>query len=113
MKDTKKYVESRQLHRDGYSHKNKVELEGNGKAQSISLTSEKKQNDENAYNGMLLERILGRGNMNMAYKRVKKNKGSHGIDKLTIDELLEYLKEHGADLKQSILEGNYVPKPVR
>ena len=113
MKGTKKYVESRQLHKEGYSHENRVELDDNEKVQSISLTSEKKQNNENACNSRLLEKILDRDNMNMAFKRVKKNKGSHGIDKLTIDELLEYLKEHGAHLRQSILEGTYVPKPVR
>lgn len=113
MKDTKKYVESRQLHKEGYSQENRVELDDNGEAQSISLTSEKKQNNENAYNSKLLEKILDRDNMNMAFKRVKKNKGSHGIDKLTIDELLEYLREHGAHLRQSILEETYVPKPVR
>jgi group II intron reverse transcriptase/maturase len=90
-----------------------VELEGNEKVQSISLTSDRKQNDENAYDSMLLEKILDKENMNKAFKRVKKNKGSHGIDKLTIDELLEYLREHGENLRQSILEGNYIPKPVR
>ncbi|MDD2491211.1 MAG: group II intron reverse transcriptase/maturase, partial [Bacteroidales bacterium] len=75
--------------------------------------SEKKQNDRNVYTGNLLEKILDRDNMNEAFKRVKKNKGSHGIDKLTIDELLMYLKENGAKLKQSILEGEYAPLPVR
>lgn len=113
MKDTKEYVESRQLHKEDYSQESRVELECNEKVQSISLTSDRKQNDEKAYDSRLLEKILDRENMNKAFKRVKKNKGSHGIDKLTIDELLEYLQEHGEDLRQSILEGNYVPKPVR
>lgn len=113
LKDTKNYDESRQLHKEGYSQEARVELEDNEKAPSDSLTSKKKQDDRNAYDSMLLEKILDKDNMNIAFKRVKKNKGSHGIDRLTIDELLEYLKEHGAELKESILEGIYSPKAVR
>lgn len=113
MKDTKNYDESRQLHNEGYSQEDKVELEDNEKVLSNSLTSDRKQDDRNAYDGILLEKILDEDNMNQAFKRVKKNKGSHGIDRLTIDELLEYLKDHGAKLRKDILEGNYFPKAVR
>src|SRR5659263_718231 len=102
LKETEKYVKSRQLHKEDYSLESKVELDGKEKVHSISLTSDRKQNDEKAYTSALLERILDKDNMNEAFKRVKKNKGSHGIDKLTVDELLTYLQEHGADLKQSI-----------
>ncbi|WP_330407982.1 hypothetical protein [Vallitalea guaymasensis] len=112
MKETEKYVKSRQLHKEDYSLESKVELDGKEKVHSISLTSDRKQNDENVYTSAL-ERILDKDNMNEAFKRVKKNKGSHGIDKLTVDELLTYLQEHGADLKESILEGKYIPQPVR
>ena len=113
MKETKKYVESRQLHIEGYSHESKVELEDNGKAPSISLTSDRRQNGRNVYTGNLLEKILHRDNMNKAFKRVVKNKGSHGIDRLTTDELLSYLKENGANLRQMLLDGTYDPLPVR
>jgi len=61
----------------------------------------------------LLEKILDRENMNNAFKRVKSNKGAHGIDKMRVDELLQYLKDNGAQLKQSILDGKYRPNPVR
>lgn len=114
MKDTKKHVESRQLHSlEGCSLENKVELEGKEKAQSVSLTSDRKQNDRNMYDNFLMEKILDKDNMNEAFKKVKKNKGSHGIDGLTIDELQAYLKEHGEHLRKAILEGNYTPNPVR
>jgi len=108
-----KYVESRQLHKEGFSQESRVELEGNEKVLSILMTSERKQNGESVYENKLLEKILDRNNMNEAFKRVKKNKGSHGIDKLTIDELPSYLKEHGAELRQLILNGSYTPMPVR
>jgi len=112
MKVTKKCVESRQLHIEGYSQESRVELDGNVKVQSISLTSENEQDDVSVYEG-LLEKILDRDNMNLAFKRVKKNKGSHGVDGLTIEELLPYLKEHGNSLRQSLKLGKYKPKPVR
>ena len=113
LKEPKKYVESRQLHIEDYSQESRVELDDNGKVHSISLTSDKKQNNRSVYTGDLLEKILHRDNMNEAFRRVKKNKGSHGIDGITTDELLSYLKENGANLRQSLLEGTYTPLPVR
>jgi retron-type reverse transcriptase len=61
----------------------------------------------------LLERILDRGNMNAAYKRVKSNKGAGGVDKMQVADLLPYLAEHGETIKQAIMEGKYKPNPVR
>ena len=90
-----------------------MELEDNGKVPSISLTSYKKQNGKDVYASNLLEKILYKDNMNEAFKKVVKNKGSHGIDGLTTDELLVYLKENGSNLKQSLLDGIYDPLPVR
>jgi group II intron reverse transcriptase/maturase len=75
--------------------------------------SEEGRDDGNEYASKLLEDILHRDNLNLAYKRVKDNKGSHGIDGMTVNELLQFLKENGAQLRQSILEGTYTPQPVR
>ena len=113
MKGTKKYVESRQLHKEGYSQEGRLEIESNEKVQSISLTPNKTQDGRIAYESMILESILDRRNLNEAFKRVKRNKGSHGIDNMTVDELQQYLSEHGAELRESIFSGTYVPKPVR
>jgi len=113
LKNTKKCDNSRQLHIEGYLQKDRVELEEYVGAPSISLTLEKKQNTENKYANGLLERIIDRNNLNQAFKKVKSNKGSHGIDGMKVDELLQYLKENGDSLRQSILEGSYKPNPVR
>lgn len=113
MKDTRKCVESRQLHIEDYLYENRVELEGNTGVRSISSMSEKEENGGNEYASNLLERILETDNMNLAYKRVKANKGSHGVDGMTVDELLQFLKQNGDQIKQSILEGTYRPKPVK
>ena len=61
----------------------------------------------------LLEFILSPSNLNTAYKRVKSNKGSGGIDRMSVDMLLAYLKEHGHSIVRSIYDGTYKPNPVR
>lgn len=113
MKDTKKYDKSRQLHKEGFLQENRVELKGNVEVHSISSMSEEGRDDVNKYSNDLLEQILSKDNMNKAYKRVKANKGSHGIDGMTVDELLQYLKEHGQELRQSLLKSRYKPLAVR
>jgi RNA-directed DNA polymerase len=113
LKDTVKCVESRQLHKEDCLQEIRVELRGNVGVQSISSTSEKGRNDVSEYANRLLERILEPSNMNFAYKRVKANKGSHGVDGMTVDELLQFLKQNGKQLIQSLMEGNYKPQPVR
>lgn len=113
MKDSRKCVESRQLHREGYRQEVRVELGNTAEARSISVASEEGRNGGKEYARGLLERILDEDNMNRAYKRVKKNKGSHGVDGMTVDELLQYLRQNGDQIKQSILEGTYCPAPVR
>lgn len=113
MKDTRRCVENRQLHKEGYLQENRVELEGNAGVLSISSMSEKEANDGKEYAMGLLEKILAPDNMNRAFKKVRSNKGSHGIDGMTVDELLPYLKEKGDRIKQAIMEGTYSPKPVR
>jgi len=113
MKETMKCNESRQLQNEGRLPIDRVELEGYVGAQNISMTSENRQNDQSKYQDRLLEKIIHKDNLNNAYKRVKKNNGSHGIDKMGVDELLTYLKENGDQLKQSILEESYKPVPVR
>lgn len=113
MKDTKKCSESRQLHNGGYLHKDRVELESSTGAHSISSMSESKENDDNEYASKVLEKILEPGNLNLAYKRIKANKGSHGVDGMAVGELLSYLKQNGELIRQSLLEETYCPSPVR
>ena len=60
----------------------------------------------------LLEAILDRDNLNRAYKRVKRNRGAAGIDGMTVEEALPWLKERRGELLQSIRDGSYVPSPV-
>ena len=59
--------------------------------------------------GGLLEYILSPSNLNLAYKRVKNNKGSGGIDRMEVDDLLPYLLCHKDKLIASIYDGKYHP----
>ena len=61
----------------------------------------------------LLDTILRSDNLNAAYKRVKANRGSGGIDGMQVDELLPYLRDHRDELVRQLREGKYKPNPVR
>ncbi len=51
--------------------------------------------------------------MNLAYKRVKANRGIGGIDGIDVDELLTFLRENREHIIQQIKNGKYCPNPVR
>ena len=61
----------------------------------------------------LMEHVVERENMILAYKQVVRNKGSAGIDKVSVDQLKPYLAEHWAEIKESLLKGEYKPQAVR
>ena len=94
----------------GCSQRNSAEHEGYAKA-SRSFNRIWKERD--SAQPKLLEAILYKDNLNRAYKRVKANKGAAGVDGMTIEEALPYLKEHQQELINRILRGKYTPSPVR
>ena len=67
---------------------------------------------EEKYMG-LLEEITAEENMALARQRVKRNKGSAGIDGMSVQELDKYFMENGTAIRQSVMEGKYRPRPVR
>jgi group II intron reverse transcriptase/maturase len=90
-----------------------VELRGKAGVLSISAASIRGRNDIPEVEEDMLERILSKDNLNLAYKKVKSNKGSPGIDGMRVEELLPFLRQQGIILRQSILAGDYKPQPVR
>jgi RNA-directed DNA polymerase len=76
------------------------------------ITENNITNADQPING-LLEQILSPANMNQAFKKVRSNKGSGGIDKMEVGSLKDYLVTHKEELIQSILDGLYRPNPVR
>ena len=60
-----------------------------------------------------MEEVCERENCLQAYKRVKSNKGSPGIDGMTVDAIADYLKEHWPAIREQLLSGTYKPQPVK
>src|ERR1700724_1656888 len=61
----------------------------------------------------LMEVVCERENLKKALRRVKANKGSPGIDGMTVDQLADYLKAHWPAHRAELLRGTYTPSPVR
>jgi group II intron reverse transcriptase/maturase len=61
----------------------------------------------------LMEQVVERGNLIRAWKRVRANKGSPGIDGMTVDDLTGYLKENWPRIREELLKGEYQPQPVK
>ena len=61
----------------------------------------------------LMEEVCERENLREAWRRVKANKGSAGVDGITIGGLTDYLKQHGPAIREQLLNGTYEPKPVK
>ncbi len=61
----------------------------------------------------LMIKVCDKANLNQAYKRVKANKGAAGVDGMTIDKTLLYIRLNREQIISSLLDGSYKPKPVR
>ncbi|NPV71838.1 MAG: group II intron reverse transcriptase/maturase [Firmicutes bacterium] len=61
----------------------------------------------------MMEAVVERENMIAALKRVKGNKGAAGVDGMTVDQLMPYLRERWPRIREELLTGRYVPSPVR
>jgi RNA-directed DNA polymerase len=61
----------------------------------------------------MLEQLLSRENLLQALKRVETNKGSHGVDGMSVKSLREHIKQNWQTIRQEIEEGVYQPSPVR
>src|SRR5882672_7726105 len=61
----------------------------------------------------LMEEVCERENLKAALRQVKGNKGSAGVDGVTVNQLPDYLKQHWPAIREQLLNGTYEPKPVR
>ena len=98
---------------DGYCQRDSAEHKGYDRALTETRITENNITNASSEGYGLLEQILDPENLNKAYKQVKRNKGSHGVDGMSTDELLEYFKQNGNTLRKTILDGKYRPSPVR
>jgi RNA-directed DNA polymerase len=77
-----------------------------------SLTA-KRRAESPAIGEPLMEEVCERENCEQALARVKANKGSPGVDGMTVHELPGYLKQHWPAIREQLLSGTYQPQPVR
>jgi RNA-directed DNA polymerase len=73
----------------------------------------KRRTESPAISEQLMEEVIERGNRREALRRVKANKGSPGVDGMTVEELDGYLKEHWPAIRKQLLSGSYKPQPVK
>src|SRR5918911_4360061 len=73
----------------------------------------KRGTESPAIDEQLMEEVCERENCKQALAKVKANKGSPGIDGMTVEELPEYLKQHWPAIREQLLSGTYKPQPVR
>lgn len=113
MNVTESRFKNRQLHMEDYLQMVSAEQKEYAEVFDYSKITEKSGVITDYWTNNLLELILRKDNLNMAYKRVKSNKGSGGIDGMQVDELLPYLRENQETLIQELRDGKYKPNPVR
>ena len=73
----------------------------------------KRESESLAGTERLMEEVCELENVKQALQRVKANKGSPGVDGMTVDELPEYLKQHELEIGEQLRNGTYQPQPVR
>jgi group II intron reverse transcriptase/maturase len=113
MNVTKDGIKDRQPLKEGYPQMVSAEQKEYAEASAHTRIAENNHIITDFQTDKLMERILNKDNMNMAFKRVKSNKGAGGVDGMNVDELLPFLKDNREQLLQKLQEGKYKPNPVR
>ncbi len=82
-------------------------------AEGAESSAGKRGTESPAIAEQLMEEVCERENCKQALKRVKANKGSAGVDGMTVQQLPEFLKQHWPATREQLLSGTYRPQPVR
>jgi RNA-directed DNA polymerase len=82
-------------------------------AEGTESLAAKRGTESLAIGEQLMEEVCERENCKQALARVKANKGSPGVDGMTVHELPEFLKQHWPAIREQLLSGTYKPQPVR
>jgi RNA-directed DNA polymerase len=84
-----------------------------GKSEGIEADMAERKEESSAIGGQLMEEVCEAGNCMRAIKQVKANRGSAGVDGMTVAELPDYLKKHWPAIRDQLLSGTYNPQPVK
>jgi len=85
----------------------------NGLGGGTESFTAKRGTESPAIGEQLMEEVCERENCKQALARVKANKGSAGVDGMTVQQLPEHLKRHGPVIREQLLSGTYKPQPVK
>ena len=113
MNVTKQEYKGRKFHKENCPQKVAAEQRGYAGVPASVRIAENNDIIADLPTDSLLKRIISRDNMNAAYFKIKSNRGAGGVDKMSVDELLPYLRKHRLSLLQQIRDGKYKPNPVR
>jgi RNA-directed DNA polymerase len=113
MNVTKNESKDRQLHIEDYLQMVSAEQKEYAEVSAHSRITENNDIITDFQTDELLVQILQSDNLNKAYKKVKSNKGAGGVDGMSVDELLTFLKNNQKLLVQKLKAGKYKPNPVR
>ena len=113
MNVTKDGLKNRQLHIEDYLQMVSAEQKEYAEVFSHQRITENNDIITDFQTDNLMEQILHKDNLNKAYKKVKSNKGAGGIDGMSVEELLGYLRNNQEQLIQKMKDGKYKPNPVR
>ncbi len=100
MNVTKDGIKYRQLHIEDYLQMVSAEQKEYAEVYDHTRIAENNNTVADFQTDKMLEKILTNDNLNIAYKKVKSNKGAGGVDGMNVDELLSFLKDNGKQLKQ-------------
>jgi RNA-directed DNA polymerase len=84
-----------------------------GSGEGTESSAGKRGIESPAITEQLMEEVCGRENCKQALARVKANKGSAGVDGMTVRQLPEHLKQHWPAIREQLLSGTYKPQPVK
>ena len=113
MNVTKDGFKDRQLHIEDYLQMVSAEQKEYAEVSAHQRIAENNDIITDFQTDKLMEQILHKDNLNKAYKKVKSNKGAGGVDGMSVDELLGFLRDNQKQLIQQIKDGKYKPNPVR
>ena len=113
MNVTKDGFKDRQLHIEDYLQMVSAEQKEYAEVSAHQRIAENNDIITDFQTDNLMEQILHKDNLNKAYKKVKSNKGAGGVDGMSVDELLGFLRDNQKQLIQKIRDGKYKPNPVR
>ena len=85
----------------------------NGLIEVTETLTAKRWTESPAIGEQLMEEVCEQENCKRALARIKANKGSAGVDGMTIHELPEHLKQHWPAIREQLLSGTYRPQPVK